>query len=106
MKYGLRDSDIDYIIKTIKSVPSIKKAVIFGSRANGTHKNGSDVDLAIFGDEVSFDVVAKLHNLLEEESPMPYMFDVVDYTHLVSNLLKEQIDSVGKTIYESESSFN
>lgn len=103
MSYGLRDSDLDYIINTVKTMPSIKKAVIFGSRANSTHKNGSDVDLAIYGDEVSFDVVAKLHNMLEEESPMPYMFDVVDYTHLGDNVLKKQIDSNGKIIYEADS---
>lgn len=98
MNFGLRKADIDYILKTIKKFPEIEKAVIFGSRAKGNYKPGSDVDLAIYGENVTFDTVSALKGLLEEEGPLPYFFDVVDYTHLSHKELKEHIDRVGKVI--------
>lgn len=45
MSFGLKSSDLDYIINTIKKFPQIKKAVIFGSRAKGNFKPGSDIDI-------------------------------------------------------------
>lgn len=36
----------------------------------------------------------------QDESPMPYLFDIVDYTHLEHKELKEHIDRIGKMIYE------
>ncbi len=99
MKFGLRESDIDYIIKTIEKFPEIDKAVIFGSRAKGNYKPGSDVDIAIYGENVTFDTVVGLHAILEEKGPLPYFFDIVDYSHLKHKELKEHIDRVGKVIF-------
>ncbi|CAB1241813.1 hypothetical protein CLOSBL3_10403 [Clostridiaceae bacterium BL-3] len=33
---------------------------------------------------------------------MPYFFDIVDYTHLNHQKLKEHIDRVGKIIYKNK----
>jgi hypothetical protein len=40
---------------------------------------------------------------MEEDSPMPYFFDIVDYTHLANNELKEHIDRIGKVIFTRSS---
>ncbi|WP_427338041.1 nucleotidyltransferase domain-containing protein [Caloranaerobacter sp. DY30410] len=104
MSFGLTESDIDYIKKTIEKFSEIEKAVIFGSRAKGDYKLGSDVDIAIFGENITFDTISKLHAMLEEYSPLPYFFDVVDYLHLQNKELKEHIDRVGKTIFERKTS--
>jgi predicted nucleotidyltransferase len=100
MKFGLKDQDLEYMIQSIHACSEIDKAVLFGSRAKGSYKAGSDVDLAIYGQQVSFDVVSRLHTKLEDESPMPYFFDVVDFTHLENKDLKEHIERVGVVIYE------
>lgn len=100
MEFGLKESDLKYIISILKRYPEIKKATIFGSRAKGTYKNGSDVDIAIYGKEVDFNIVSKVHYLLEETGPLPYLFDVIDYDHLEHKELKEHIDRVCKVIYE------
>jgi len=100
MKFGLKESDLEYVINTIKKFPQIEKAKIFGSRAKGNYKIGSDIDIAIYGEKITFDVIAKLHAELEDESPMPYLFDIIDYTHLNHNELREHIERVGKLIYE------
>lgn len=99
MNLGLRESDLKYIINAIKKYDEIDKAVIFGSRAKGNYKSGSDIDIAIYGEKITLDVLSTLHTVLEEESPMPYLFDIVDFTHLNHKELKEHIERVGKVIY-------
>lgn len=99
MKFGLRDFDLKYIIEAISKFSEIEKAVIFGSRAKGNYKSGSDIDIAIYGEHINFNVLSILHANLEEESPMPYLFDIVDYTHSENEDIKEHIDRVGVIIY-------
>ena len=98
--FGLTDADIAYIVSIIDDFPEIKKASIFGSRAKGNYKPGSDVDIAVYGEDISLTTLARLHYRLEEESPLPYFFDIVDYTHLKHQPLKEHIERVGKVIFE------
>jgi len=100
--FGLNDSDINYIIETIKSFPEIEKALVFGSRAKGNYKSGSDVDVAIYGEGVNFNTVSSLKALLEDQGPLPYFFDVIDYTHLKNEEIKGHIDRAGKVIFERE----
>lgn len=104
MNFGLRESDLEYIIDIIRNFLEIEKAVIFGSRAKGNYKPGSDVDIAIYGEHITFDTLSALHSMLEEQGPLPYFFDVVDYTHLNHKGLKEHIDRLGKIIYENRPS--
>lgn len=79
MNFGLKDSDLGYIIDVIGRFSEIKKAVIFGSRAKGNYKPGSDIDIAIYDEDINFDIFARLHSMLEDESPIPYLFDIVDF---------------------------
>lgn len=100
MKFGLKESDVAYIADCISKIETVDKAVIFGSRAKGNYKPGSDVDIALFGKDITFTEVSRLHALLEDESPMPYMFDIIDYAHTEDAKIKEHIDRVGIPIYE------
>ena len=49
MRYGLLPADLEVIVNTLQAYPQIEKALIFGSRAKGNYKPGSDVDIAIVG---------------------------------------------------------
>jgi len=97
---GLGDKDLAYVVTTIAGFPEIDKAVLFGSRAKGTSKPSSDLDIAVFGRHVSFSTVSQLHWLLEEESPLPYFFDIVDYNTIGNLELRNHIDRVGIVIFE------
>lgn len=99
MSFGIRKEDITYIIDTIKEFQEVEKAMIFGSRAMGNFKNGSDVDIALFGEKVNFSIIANIKDKLQEESPMPYLFDIVDFTHTESDALKSHIRKYGKEIF-------
>ena len=99
MNFGLRQEDIAYIVNSMQPFAEIEKAAIFGSRAKGSHKPGSDVDIAVWGDNITFSTVSSLHARLEDESPLPYFFDIVDYSHLTHEELKSHIDRVGVVFY-------
>lgn len=100
MSFGLREQDLTEIIAAIAIYPEIEKACIFGSRAKGTFKSGSDVDVAIFGSGITFDTLSSLHSALEDCSSMPYLFDILAYQNITENALREHIDRVGRVIYE------
>lgn len=99
---GLLDRDLKEINEILMSCPAVERAMLFGSRAKGTHRPGSDVDIALCGQTVGFDTVTKVHALLEDLSSMPYLFDVVDYTHLQHEGLKDHIDRVGVCIFDRD----
>ncbi|HCJ56291.1 MAG TPA: DNA polymerase III subunit beta [Clostridiaceae bacterium] len=102
MNTGLNQFDVNHIVGVLRKFKEIKKAVVFGSRAKGNYKAGSDIDIAIYGDDITFDIISSLHWMLEEESPLPYFFDIVDYTHLDHKGLRDHIDRVGILIYENQ----
>ncbi|MBD2847792.1 nucleotidyltransferase domain-containing protein [Paenibacillus sp. IB182496] len=99
MNIGLSDTDIQYIRTTLSKFEAVEKAVLFGSRAKGNYKRGSDIDLAVYGDNIDVDTLSKLHALLEDSSPMPYLFDIVDGSHLTHKGLLDHIERIGKIIY-------
>ena len=101
---GLKAEDLAHIVSVISEFAEIEKAAVFGSRAKGNYNKGSDIDIAIFGEMITFSTIAGLHSRLEEESPLPYFFDIVDYTHSGHQELKEHIDRVGKTIFNRKDS--
>jgi len=78
--------------------PSIEKAVVFGSRAKGTHTRYSDVDIALYGEVGLLEVEETRCEL--EELPLVYKFDVVAYNLIENEALREHIDRVGAVVYE------
>ncbi len=77
----------------------IDKAYIFGSRAMENYKEGSDIDIAIFGEEVDFDTTNRLRGELNENLPIPYFFDAVNFKTIDNEELKKHILEKGKPIY-------
>jgi len=98
MDTGLTQADIKRITAAVKQFPDIEDTVIFGSRAKGTYKKASDVDLAIKGTAVTPEMIQRLSFLLNEELPLPYFFDVVHYEALENQLLIEHINRIGKSM--------
>jgi predicted nucleotidyltransferase len=77
--------------------------VLFGSRAKGTQKIASDVDLAIKGKAVTYATAVRLADMLNEEKPLPYFFDVLHYESIIEPRLLEHIDRVGIVLYARKS---
>ena len=100
MSYGLIGQDIEIILQAISKFPVISQAILFGSRAKGNYKTGSDIDLAIKGTEINHETVANLSFMLNEELALPYFFDIIHYEKITEPKLTQHIDRVGKVIYE------
>ena len=77
LDFGLPKQTIDCLIEYFKSKPAIDKVLIFGSRAKGNFRNGSDIDL-----------------------PTPYKFDVIDYKTLSHEGMKNSINFDGILFYQ------
>ena len=65
----------------------------------GNYKNGSDVDIAVFGELISNNTILKLNDYLNEIYPLPYFFDIINYNSITNENLKKHIDIEGKIIY-------
>lgn len=89
--FGLTTSEIRTISDILKS-SGVESGVVFGSRAKGNHKKGSDVDIAIIGDE------QKVSYLLNEECNLPYFFDVINLEKINNQNLIDHIHRVGKSL--------
>lgn len=96
---GLRDSDLVLIREALDAVPGLRKAVVFGSRAKGSHRPGSDVDLALFGETLGPEDLVRASESLNEVAPLPYRFDVVQYEAITSVDLRQHIDRVGVCVW-------
>lgn len=77
----------------------VEQAFIFGSRAKGNFRNGSDVDLALKGEELDFNTISRISYQLNEETTMPYQFDVLNYHAVKEPSLIDHIDRVGIEFY-------
>lgn len=95
MKFGLEKRHLDFILKVLqKNIPQAK-FYIFGSRAKGSYKEYSDIDIAVKLEEekLSADVLGKI--LMEfSDSTLPYEVDVIDLNAIdekFRNLIQESL---------------
>lgn len=98
---GLSETELSTLREVFTQFDAIEEVILFGSRARGTHKKASDVDLAIKGKNIDLDTLAKLKYTLEEETNLPYFFDVVIYDKISDDALKRTIDEGGVKLYEN-----
>lgn len=101
MKFGLNNNTIDKINKVFVSCKQINKAIIYGSRAKGNYKNGSDIDLVLQGENIDFQILNKIINDIDELL-LPYSFDISTFDSITNTDLIEHINRVGKVFYEKE----
>ena len=101
MKYGLSERTLATLDSIFRKYPGIKQVVLYGSRAKGKYRIGSDIDLSLkTGDEFSFahkDLLRIAGDF--DDSDMPYFVDVSIYDRLSNPKLKAHIDRVGKVLY-------
>ena len=99
LQTGLSEKNLQEMVKKFEKYEEIFTVKLFGSRATAQYKLASDVDLCIFGEDVTSRTVARLKDDLEEETTIPYFFDVVNYQSVTTDALKHNIDKEGKIIY-------
>lgn len=95
---GLSETDFKILIDTLSSVPNIEEGIIYGSRAKGTYKPFSDVDLTLKGENLNMRDLYSLSEKLEDSS-LPYLFDISDFNKITNPNLKAHIVRRGIRIY-------
>lgn len=93
MKFGLSDAQLATLREVLARCPAVQRAMVFGSRAMGNHKEASDIDLALFGPLKASDVSGLKEAF--EESYLPFFVDVVAYDLVKNAALREHIDKEG-----------
>ena len=100
LRFGLKEPSIRKICGVFAKYPQIEKAVIYGSRAKGNYKNGSDIDLTLYGGNdltlpVLYAIMDQIDDLL-----LPYTIDLSLFSSISDPDVIEHIQRVGVTFYE------
>ena len=102
MKFGLKETTIQKICGVFADYPQVEKAVIYGSRAKGNYKNGSDIDLTLYGGKdltlnILYKILREIDDLL-----LPYTIDLSIFHDLSDPDFIEHIQRVGMVFYKRE----
>lgn len=97
---GLTPGDIELMRGVFRRFPTISEVIVYGSRAKGTYRPESDIDLALIGIADNIQAGAVAHEL--DELPLPYRFDVKAYGGITYPPLQEHIARVGVSLYRSD----
>jgi len=101
--FGITERSLEIVISAVARFPEVECALVFGSRAMGNYKPGSDIDLALMGSAVGVDTARRLSVILNEEEPIPYKVDVVAYSACESEELRRHIDQWGRPLAQASS---
>lgn len=97
----LPNSIREQIINVFSELKLVEKVMLFGSRATNRYSETSDIDLAIFGENLTSTDINLIHDQLEENIHTPQKFDVLLYQDIRKAELKKHVDN-GVVIYEKE----
>ena len=91
-KHGLKTATIAKINGIFALHPSIEQAILYGSRAKGTFRNGSDIDLTLKGEHLTYRELLQIENELDDLL-LPYKIDLslfrqIDNPNLVGHILR------------------
>ncbi|HRO42109.1 MAG TPA: nucleotidyltransferase domain-containing protein [Flavipsychrobacter sp.] len=100
MKYGLSPETIEAICSVFAKHTNIEKAILYGSRAKGSFRNGSDIDLVLVGSKLLLTEQLVIENEIDDLF-LPYKIDLSIFHQISNKELVAHIDRVGKLFYQS-----
>lgn len=102
MRFGLPDEVSARLRQVFGRHPEIERVVIYGSRAKGNFRAGSDIDLTFEGDAIDLPLMLKIENELDDLL-LPYQLDLSLLAHLDDPDLRAHIARVGQVLYDRTS---
>jgi len=96
--FGLDTDDMEAIHSIFAAYPEIETAVLYGSRASGHFRSGSDIDLVLTGEFLTDRIVLDIRAALSD-SDLPYLFDIMADTEVRDENLKQEIEEAGRFFY-------
>ncbi len=102
-QFGLSDKTLETVRDILSTCPAIEKALVYGSRAKGNYRTGSDIDITLVGAQLNMDMLFKLVRLFDE-SNLPYMVDLSIMANISNPNLLDHIERVGQVLYQRDNS--
>ena len=96
--HGLAGETVEKIQAVLAGFPQVEKAVVYGSRAKGNSKPGSDIDLTLFGDGLTDKVMSRIYWALDDLL-LPYEIDLSLFSGLKHPALIDHIRRIGIVLY-------
>jgi predicted nucleotidyltransferase len=101
MNYGLNDATIKSMQHVFRNHAKIQQVILYGSRALGTYKHGSDVDLTLVAPECHTKDLLHIETELDDLL-MPYQLDLSLYHQIDNPDLLNHIARVGLVFYSRD----
>lgn len=102
MPYGLSEDTLARIHEVLAAHPEVEKAMLYGSRAKGNFRAGSDIDLCLIGAALSLTQQLQIESELDDLL-LPYKIDLSRFHALDNPALIDHIRRVGVVFYEAKS---
>ena len=99
MNHGLSAATIAKIHGVLSRHPEVGQAILYGSRAKGNFKPGSDIDLTLTGRGLDPRIRGQIDEELDDLL-LPYEFDLSLFSELTHQELIDHIQRVGVVFYE------
>ncbi|WP_298273392.1 nucleotidyltransferase domain-containing protein [Geobacter sp.] len=96
--FGLKRSTIGKITGVFAAVPEVEEVILYGSRAKGNYRHGSDIDLTVKGKDLTLTLLLKIEGMLDDLL-LPYKIDLSLFDSLDDPDLMDHIRRVGIVIY-------
>jgi len=97
-KHGLKEQTVAQIQEVLARFPEVEKAVLFGSRAKGVQKPGSNIDLALYGDRLDWRALGRIEDVLDDLL-LPYTFSLLHHNERTDPEVAGHIARVGLLFY-------
>ncbi|RUA34258.1 MAG: nucleotidyltransferase domain-containing protein [Bacteroidetes bacterium] len=98
MSFGLPESLTEKITSILQNHSEVEEALIYGSRAKGNYREGSDIDMVLKGEQLNETIRNQIFWEIDELNS-PYTLDLSIYHQITSQELIQHIDRVGKSLY-------
>lgn len=99
--HGLSRQTVEKIQEVLAHFPEVAKAVLFGSRAKGAARPGSDIDLALYGEGLNWRVLGRIEDELDDLL-LPYTFSLLHHNARTDSELAAHIIRVGLPFYQRQ----
>lgn len=101
-RFGLEENDIQAVCAVLVRYPQVEKAVLYGSRAKGNYKTGSDIDLTLLGgDDLTLEILYRIMGEIDDLL-LPYTVDLSIFRQISDPDVIDHIRRVGVVFYEKE----
>jgi len=97
-RFGLAATVVEQLRAELARTSHLERALVFGSRAKGNYRPGSDIDLALFGADLTVSDLLSLEGRIDDLL-LPYQIDLCPVNTLENPALLEHIHRVGQSIY-------